>query len=54
MNLMRTALQIRDAPIIWVFHDVTNAEWFERCIDEISAARTVLPLVELADHSMTA
>jgi peptidoglycan/xylan/chitin deacetylase (PgdA/CDA1 family)/SAM-dependent methyltransferase len=50
MNLMRTALQMRDAPIIWVFHDVTNAEWFERCIDEISSARTVLPLVELADH----
>ena len=50
MNFMRTALQIRDAPIIWVFHDVTDPKWFERCIDEISSARTVLPLVELAKH----
>ena len=27
------------ASIIWLFHDVVDVEWFERCVDEISSAR---------------
>jgi peptidoglycan/xylan/chitin deacetylase (PgdA/CDA1 family) len=36
---------------VWVFHDVPSRDWFERCIDEICAAREVVPLDELALHS---
>src|SRR5215204_1806826 len=53
-DLLRTALQIRQASIIWVFHDVVNAAWFEQCVDAISSARDILPLSELArDHRYT-
>jgi len=45
---MRRALQIRSGSIVWLFHDVTDAGWFERCVDEITSGRDVLPLVELA------
>jgi uncharacterized protein YbjT (DUF2867 family) len=47
-GVVRGALRLRSAPIIWVFHDVADALWFERCIDEIASAREVLPLAEVA------
>jgi peptidoglycan/xylan/chitin deacetylase (PgdA/CDA1 family) len=50
MSAVRRALQIRQASTIWLFHDVMDAEWFEQCVDEISSARTVLPLGDLASN----
>jgi peptidoglycan/xylan/chitin deacetylase (PgdA/CDA1 family) len=47
-GVVRASLRLRSAPIIWVFHDVADALWFERCIDEIASAREVLPLAEVA------
>jgi peptidoglycan/xylan/chitin deacetylase (PgdA/CDA1 family) len=48
MSIARATFHFRSAPLIWVFHDVADAAWFERCIDEISSTRDVVPLAELA------
>jgi peptidoglycan/xylan/chitin deacetylase (PgdA/CDA1 family) len=48
MMLVRAALRARRAPIIWAFHDVSDEEWFTRCIEDIISAREVLPLAEMA------
>jgi peptidoglycan/xylan/chitin deacetylase (PgdA/CDA1 family) len=41
-------MRLRSASMIWAFHDVADAAWFERCIEEISSVRRVVPLTELA------
>lgn len=42
--------QIRQKPIVFVFHDVTDQRWFEDCISEILSARQILPLEEVATY----
>jgi peptidoglycan/xylan/chitin deacetylase (PgdA/CDA1 family) len=48
VTVFRTSLRLRSAPVVWVFHDVPDAIWFEQCIDEISSTRDIIPLAELA------
>lgn len=36
------------APVIWVFHDVTDPHWFRQRIDAITLARDVVKLADLA------
>jgi peptidoglycan/xylan/chitin deacetylase (PgdA/CDA1 family) len=39
--------RVQRKPIVFVFHDVTDADWFENAVDEISLIREVLPLEEV-------
>jgi peptidoglycan/xylan/chitin deacetylase (PgdA/CDA1 family) len=48
VTLFRTSLRLRSASVVWVFHDVPDANWFKQCIDEIVSTREVLPLSDLA------
>ena len=36
------------APVIWVFHDVSDPHWFRQRIDAITSARDVVKLADLA------
>ena len=47
MDIVRATLRVRRDPIVWVFHDVSDKIWFERCVDEIRCARHVVPLTDL-------
>jgi peptidoglycan/xylan/chitin deacetylase (PgdA/CDA1 family) len=47
-DIARAGFGLRKAAVVWVFHDVRNVAWFERCIDEIASVKEVLPLVEVA------
>jgi peptidoglycan/xylan/chitin deacetylase (PgdA/CDA1 family) len=42
------ALRLRPASLIWVFHDVSDGRWFQRCIDAITSSRAVVGLADLA------
>lgn len=50
MGIFKSAARLRRKPIVFVFHDVTDRDWFEDCIREISWAREVLPLEEVASR----
>lgn len=45
---VRAALRCRSASLIWVFHDVSDPQWFQRRIDAITSSRDVVGLLELA------
>ena len=47
MDIVRATLRVHRDPIVWVFHDVPDKIWFERCVDEIQSARHVIPLTDL-------
>jgi peptidoglycan/xylan/chitin deacetylase (PgdA/CDA1 family) len=50
MDMVRAALRLRSGSMIWAFHDISEPEWFERCIDEISSERDVIALEEVAQN----
>jgi peptidoglycan/xylan/chitin deacetylase (PgdA/CDA1 family) len=47
MLVGKLARRLRTSPIVWVFHDVVDRAWFERCIGVISSDCDVLPLAEI-------
>jgi peptidoglycan/xylan/chitin deacetylase (PgdA/CDA1 family) len=50
MDIFRWAARMQRKPIVFVFHDVTDRDWFENCIREISLIREVLPLEEVVSR----
>jgi peptidoglycan/xylan/chitin deacetylase (PgdA/CDA1 family) len=40
----------RRRPIVFVFHDVSDREWFQDCVREISSTHEILPLEEVVSR----
>jgi peptidoglycan/xylan/chitin deacetylase (PgdA/CDA1 family) len=47
-DVIAHALGCSRASVIWVFHDVSDREWFRQRIDAITSVRNVVTLAELA------
>jgi peptidoglycan/xylan/chitin deacetylase (PgdA/CDA1 family) len=50
VDIFKWVARVRREPIVFVFHDVTDRDWFEDCIREIASVRKVLPLEEVASR----
>jgi peptidoglycan/xylan/chitin deacetylase (PgdA/CDA1 family) len=49
MKVSHSLARLRRASVVYVFHDITDRHWFARCVDEITATRTVVSLREIAE-----
>jgi peptidoglycan/xylan/chitin deacetylase (PgdA/CDA1 family) len=50
MDVFKLIARVRREPIVFVFHDVTDRDWFEDCIRDIASVRQVLPLEVVASR----